>query len=377
MATTNGEPAADRHVQVGGNVVGAVVTGNDNKVDVHATTVSRRQRHAIWAAVTAGLLASVAVVAVVISANRAPDRPAVQFGAYTVTVRGSAIGGAAFDLQGELRIRKGAAKLPYKWCLKVGNPWGAPAPGMIWFGSHGTCFGAGTSDPLVEIRTSGTETSLVPLEPARPAGENANAFTATTGLLATAYVPDRGELRFRVQESTLTGTIGLLGLSAFGDSGRGTMTATFAAARVSEDPDALISSPIQPVPWVSDDSTPQRHFPGTRYTVKTVIDFTRLSGSAAWTDRARARFAGAVLIVDTSGGKFMYDPPDARSDLFPVTGGVTGAGPVYVLAGQRRSGDLTTTVGGTLDTSGAEPTATLTFTSGEESHRATAVLQRA
>jgi len=50
-----GREEAGRNVRVGGNVVGAVVTGNDNKVDVHATTVSPRQRRAIWAAVAAGL----------------------------------------------------------------------------------------------------------------------------------------------------------------------------------------------------------------------------------------------------------------------------------------------------------------------------------
>ena len=369
MPKTGREPPADRHVHIGGNLTGAVVTGNDNQVDVHATTVSPRQRRAIWAVVVAGLLASVAVITVVVWANRRPARPAVQTGAYTVTVRGSAVGGSPFERQGELRIRKAPAPMPYMWCLKVGDPWGAPAAGAVWFGSHGTCFGAGDTDAQVAIRTSGADTSIAPAGPARM-----NAFTATAGLLATAYVPDSGEVRFRVDDSTLTGTIGLLGLGFAGGSGRGTMTATFTAARVSEDPEALISSPIEPVPVAS---PADANFPGTRYAIKTVLGFTLRSGRDAWTGPAQARFAGAVLVVDTAGVRFRYDPPNARTDLFPVTGVVTGAGPVYVLSGQRRSGSVTTTVGGTLDTSGADPTVDLSLTTGTESYEATAILRRA
>ncbi|MFC8845288.1 MULTISPECIES: hypothetical protein [unclassified Micromonospora] len=93
----------------------------------------------------------------------------------------------------------------------------------------------------------------------------------------------------------------------------------------------------------------------------------RLQGSPEFVKTARARFAGALLIVDArDGGRFVYDPPDSRTDVFPVTGTVTSAEPVYVLSGQRSAGEGVTTanavVGGMLDLGGNEPVIRLTLT---------------
>jgi hypothetical protein len=360
------DPGENRGVHVGGDNRGAVVTGNANTVEVHHTStgLSRRQRLAVWAAVAAGLLASVVVIVVVV----VEDQPAVKVGAYTVTVRGSAVGGARFEHQGELRIHPSADSLPYRWCLKAGFPWAAAA-GAIWFGSHDTCFGSDEAAPLVTISEAGGETTIVP---AARRG-TMNAFTAVAGLTAQVYLPDSGSVRFRAGEAQLEGTIGLGGPAGDGASARSQYTATFSAVRVSDDPHAAISSPQEPV---AVSALPASSLAGDRYAIKTVLAFTQVSGNASWIDPARARFSGAVLVVNTAEGRFVYHAPDARSDLFPVNGTATGAGPVFVLAGQRQSGGTTATVGGTLDLSGAEPTVRLTLSTGPASYETTAILRR-
>jgi hypothetical protein len=60
-----------------------------------------------------------------------------------------------------------------------------------------------------------------------------------------------------------------------------------------------------------------------------------------------------------------YDPPNSRTDVFPLDDTVTAAASVYVLAGRRTAGmdvtAVTAEVGGTLDLSGADPVVRLTI----------------
>jgi hypothetical protein len=73
-----------------------------------------------------------------------------------------------------------------------------------------------------------------------------------------------------------------------------------------------------------------------------------------------------VFVIDArDGGEFVYDPPNSRDDVFPITGTITGNGPVFVLAGTRSAGEGVTAasaeIGGTLDLSGAAPVVRLTL----------------
>lgn len=359
-----------RSVQVEGSVKAPVIAGDKNKVWVGSQLV--RHQWLLWLIVLMVLLAIVGIlmlIAAALDANKKRAEP-VRIGAYTVTIRGSAIGGSTFEQQGELRIRHATDSLPFEWCLMVGQPWGAPVPGAIWFGTNGTCFERGADKPVVTLSESAGETVLTPANPPSALRDSMNAFTATSGILSTAYVPDRGEVRFRYTASRIEGSISLQGLDAFGGSARGTFTTTLAATLVSEDPEALLSSPIEPVPGADAKASNRdsSQVAGIRYTVKTVTLFNQLQGSPEFVKTARARFAGTVFIVDArDGGRFVYDPPNSRTDIFPVTGTVTSAEPVYVLTGERSVGEGATaaeaTVGGTLDLSGDEPIIRLTLTS--------------
>lgn len=134
----NGPVMGDRAVYVPGSFRGNVFTGDH-------TTITGWSPRAAWVIGLVMALAASASVASVVVALRGdgPSQPVpVRVGAYTVTVRGSAIGGDPFELQGELRVRRPTDGQPYEWCLKVGNPRGAPKPGAVWFGTNGTCFAA-------------------------------------------------------------------------------------------------------------------------------------------------------------------------------------------------------------------------------------------
>ncbi|WP_162641399.1 hypothetical protein [Streptosporangium sp. 'caverna'] len=359
-------PAGDSSVNIQGSVLGPVVTGDENTLIFG--NFSRRQQKAIWSILSLILLIGTTTIIFIIGDYGQSERSTpVQIGAYTVVLSGSAIGSARFDQQGELRIRKSTDHLPYELCLKVGNPWGAPAPGAIWFGTNGTCFGSGLDAAVVHIRENNGETLITPVDPPPTLKQSMNSFTATPGILAGAYVPDRGEIRFRTSASKIEGAFSLQGLDAFGRSTRGTFTATLTASLVSDDPEALISSPIEPVPYASSKkSNPDTYKAnGKRYTVKNIISFKQLQGSAEFIKRAQARFTGAVFVIDSrEGGSFVYDPPDSRSDIFPIIGTVVGVNPVYILSGQQSSEDLTAkaTINGMLDISGSEPTITITLT---------------
>ncbi|PRY44853.1 hypothetical protein [Umezawaea tangerina] len=376
----DGTPVSgDRAVSVRGSVGGHVVTGDH-------TTITGWSPRATWVVGLVVAVAAAASVASVVVALRS-DGPApverVRLGAYTVTVRGSAIGGDPFELQGELRVRAATDGLPYQWCLKVGDPWGSPKPGAIWFGTSGRCFGKRTDQSVAEVRETDGEHVLVPVDPPTPE-DQLNAFTATSGELSGAYRPTGGDVRFRASAARLEGTVSLQGLEVVvGLSTRGTVTATFTAALVSDDPDALVSSPLDPA---GDSGRPTRpDVPGVRYTVRTVVSFTATTGAPDLRGSARERFAQAVFVVEArDGGRFVYDPPGSRDDLFPVTGTVTGAAPVFVLAGGRTSGEGTlaasSRIGGTFDLSGPEPVVRLTLGTAafgaESGYQAEAVLAK-
>ena len=88
-----------------------------------------------------------------------------------------------------------------------GNPWGAPKPGAVWFGTHDNCFGAGAGRAVAGLVEVNGEQILTPTSPAPAPGDAMNAFTATTGVLAGAYVPDGGSVRFRTTPSRLEGSL--------------------------------------------------------------------------------------------------------------------------------------------------------------------------
>jgi len=205
------------------------------------------------------------------------------------------------------------------------------------------------------------------LNPAPPSGGRMNAFTATSGVLAGAYVPDGGSVRFRPSPSRIEGSLSLQGLESItGRTTRGTLTATFIAQRISDDPEALVSSPIDPVFGSGEQPVPPPEAPGVRYTVRTITSFIDTAGHPEFTPTARARFAAAVFLINAKdGGSFRYDPPNSRTDIFPITGTVTGSGPVFALSGSRATGEGATAasaqIGGTIDVSGPVPVVRLTL----------------
>ncbi|WP_170990925.1 hypothetical protein [Herbidospora galbida] len=273
-------------------------------------------------------------------------------GTYTVILEGSVANGSPFTRQGELRVRR-----PSDWCLRVGNPAGAPAPGAIWFASDASCFDGSADDVFAEWATDGEQTVLTPVNHAR----SMNLFNAVSGVTAAAYTPDRGEVRFQADGAQVTGTINLQGVDLMGGTAeRGVFTAKFEAAQISDDPEALISSPEDPA--ATSELTPS-DATGARYSVKTVISLDQLQGDPGNLDAARARIAGAIFVIDArDGGDFLYAPPDSRDDLFPVEGTVSGAEPAYVVSGDRAADQAKVAVGGAVDLSGAEPVIHLTVT---------------
>ncbi|WP_066373044.1 hypothetical protein [Herbidospora mongoliensis] len=281
--------------------------------------------------------------------------------AYTVVLEGSAAGGAPFTRQGELRIRKSTGGQPFDWCLRVGNPVGTPAPGAIWFASNASCLGGAEDDVYAQWETDGDQTVLTPVSQTT---KEMNFFTVTSGVMATAYTPDRGEIRFTADGSRLEGAISLQGVDGTGSAERGVFTATLDADQISDDPEALISSPVDP--QVADSTAPElseSDATGTRYSVRTVISLNQLKGDPDNLDSARARIAGAVFVIDErDGGDFVYAPADSRDDLFPVEGRVADAEPVYVISGEREADNAKVTVGGTFDRSGPDPVINLTVT---------------
>lgn len=372
-----GSIVGERGVQAS-TINAPVITGDHN-------TITGWSPRTIWVIGVVMVLAASASIASVVVALRDDPPPPARLGAYTVTVSGSAIGGDPFELQGELRVRKATDGQPYEWCMKVGFPMGTPKPGAIWFGTNGTCFGKGGDKPVATIRESSGEHTLTPLSPPPPLDQSMNTFTATSGLLAVAYQPNGGDVRFRATEQRQEGTLSLQGLALSGLSTPGTFTATFTAALVSDDPEAQVSSPIDPAFGESEQPAAPPNIKGTRYTVRTITSFKPNAGSEEFDGSARSRFAAAVFVIDArEDGEFVYDPPDSRKDVFPVTGKVLNKGPVYVLAGSRDAGSELTAahaeVGGTLDLTGQAPVVRLTLktTTGmgmQSSYEVEAVLQ--
>lgn len=343
-------------IRIGRNLYGPLITGDGNRV-----TVKSPPPRQPWLWIVLVLLLIMGAVTIVLLLDRdggeeaAPARSpkaALDAGAYTVIIEGSVANGSPFTRQGELRVRR-----PSDWCLRVGNPAGAPAPGAIWFASNASCFAGSADDVFAEWATDGEQTVLTPVNHAR----SMNFFNAVSGVTAAAYTPDRGEIRFQADGARLTGTINLQGVDTMGGTAeRGVFTATFEAAQISDDPEALISSP-EDAPATSELSSSDAT--GARYSVKTVISLDQVEGDPGNLDGARARVAGAIFVIDArDGGDFLYAPADSRTDLFPVEGTVSGAESAYVVSGDRTADGAKVTVGGTVDQTGAEPVIELTVT---------------
>ncbi|WP_061300708.1 hypothetical protein [Herbidospora cretacea] len=347
-------------IRVGRNVNGPVIVGDGNRVTIHRSPY-------LWIVLTVLVVMGAATIFLLLTGDdeeppAAADKPAgIRPGAYTVILEGSAAGGAPFTRQGELRIRRSAGGQPFDWCLKVGNPVGTPAPGAIWFATNASCFGGGEDDVYARWETDGTTTVLTPV---RQTTKEMNFFTVASGVTATAYTPDQGEIRFEADGARLEGAISLQGVGEIGPAERGVFTATLDADQISDDPEALISSPVDPPAAETAPALNGSDATGTRYSVQTVISLDQLKGDPDDVDSARARIAGAVFVIDErDGGDFVYAPADSRTDLFPVEGRVASAEPVYVVSAEAAVEGAEVTVGGTFDRSGAEPVITLTVTS--------------
>ncbi|WP_062431712.1 hypothetical protein [Herbidospora daliensis] len=326
------------------------ITGDENRVSVRTAP----HQPWLWIVLALLLIMGATTIYLLLPDEERQETAPLGSGTYTVILEGSVANGSPFTRQGELRVRQ-----PADWCLRVGNPAGAPAPGAIWFASNASCFEGSADDVYAERTTDGEQTVLTPVNHAR----SMNLFNAVSGVTAAAYTPDRGEVRFQADGATVTGTVNLQGIDTTGGTAeRGVFTATFEAAQISDDPEALISSPEDPVeatPGVAEDHDAT----GARYSVKTVVSLEQIEGDPDNLDRARARIAGAIFVVDArDGGDFVYAPADSRDDLFPVEGTVGGAEPVFVVSGERAADQAKVTVGGSLDRSGAEPVIELTVT---------------
>ncbi|MEM7272644.1 MAG: hypothetical protein AAF547_06140 [Actinomycetota bacterium] len=56
------------------------------------------------------------------------------------------------------------------------------------------------------------------------------------------------------------------------------------------------------------------------YVLVELTEFRQLDGQPQWAELAQARLATATWSFD--GGSFVFDPPDVRTDLFPLRGSV-------------------------------------------------------
>ncbi len=282
------------------------------------------------------------------------EPPAV--GTYTVTLGGSSAGSGSFERHGELRIRP-RDDGPFDLCLKIGDPFAPSEPGAIWFGTIGTCFGSFGEQAMAEITESGASFEITPIVGAVSAsGNNPNGFSFSTALTACWFEPDDGSMRVERAGTSLTGGINLRGLDACGTSASTVYTATYEATFLSPDPDAVISTPDP-----GTDEEPERPDGAARYVVSSVIGFELIEGDEAFALTTQERLKGAVFDIGDS--EFVYAPSDSRTDLFPLSGTVTRSGDFLVLSASAETSVepvARTTVGGTLDLSGAEPLLQLT-----------------
>jgi hypothetical protein len=301
-------------------------------------------------------------IAFVSSRTVAATPDSLKDGAYLAEVRGS-VQGSAFDREGALRVRPGHDGLPYQWCLEVGNPWGTPTAGGIWFGTNGTCFGSGRDAALTDMQTEGSTTRIHPDVSGLPLNENLNAFAASSGDRPSVFVPESGDISFTVSDSTLTGEISLSGPPGIGSGAQGQITMALSARLVSTDPDAIMSLPSE-----SPSSSPQasgssrgQGIEGTRFTIKSIDTLNQTAGSVAFMDSERERIKDAALTVqERLGGSFVWAPANSRTDLFPLIGQVNGYPPIFELTGQATANKgtivrTTVKIHGFLNLSGEEP----------------------
>ncbi len=306
--------------------------------------------------------------------------PTLTTGTYLVTVRGSALGGAPFDLQGTLRVRP-EADGSSKVCLKVGNPFAPSAPGEIWFGTRIDCFGNGPTGPMTTASGDGSTLVLSPrLDGLTDPKLSLMGFNVSNAITACWYVPVSGEVRLSPVAGGLSGAVNLRGLDACGSSAQAVYSSTLTANLLSTNPDAQASSP-QPTGTTSPATAL-----GLRYTVSTVTSFQMVEGSAAFANDTKTRVAGAVFLVDVDRGTFQYAPANSRDDIFPVDGTLTPTGDrVYRMTGSRQAGGgataAATEVNGLLDLTGSQPlvqlTVTTTIPANRSSYQTSIVLARA
>ena len=286
---------------------------------------------------------------------------APEVGTYLATVSGSAAGGRQFERQGALRIRPGDGDDPFVACLEIGHPLAPVDIGDIWFGTRGSCFGAGGEGAAATLEPAGAAWEIEPDPDFEWADDVAlNAFSFTTSITGCPFVPDAGSMRIAVNGLRLDGTLNLRGLTPAGcASASSTYTATLSAAQVSDDPSAIISNPAGgPTPTVGEVTDGV-----TRFAVQEMLSFEQIVGEPAWVESARARALAATLVIDTEQQTFTYDAPGARDDIYPLEGTVTGTGGLLVLSGDAEStlGPTSVTLGGTVDRTGDPSTLDITI----------------
>jgi hypothetical protein len=172
-----------------------------------------------------------------------------------------------------------------------------------------------------------------------------NVFTASSGLLARPLEPIKGFVFFDVLGTRLDGSVNLQGVETFGGDGAGSLTVSFEAQLSSTDPECVVDAPLEQ-PVGADPkalAAASRQVRGTRFVVERIEDLTQIDGSPAFLPNARRRIGSAVLVVqERAGGAFAFVPPDARNDLYPLLGSVTGTPPLFTLAAQTSVGDAAT-----------------------------------
>lgn len=284
-----------------------------------------------------------------------PPDASLRTGTYQVSVTGSAGAGERFERDGELRVFDHGDD-PFKLCLQVGNPLAPTALGAIQFGTHGDCFGDTLLASMVSFEDDDGTFVLAPTDTFTSDAGVLNSFTVALGVTTPDYIPDGGTFTISSDDRAASGTINLRGLSRWG-SNTANYTASFDAQHVSDDPNEIVSGPgtttIPPV-GLSDANA-------VRYRVAEIVRFEQTQGLDSWIDSARTRLENSVFEIGQS--EFVYAPPDARTDIYPLIGTTTSDGETMTLEGSAESTGATARVNGVLSTSDDTTVLTLTLRS--------------